>query len=61
MESFKATLRRECLTVHWFESLPEAKERIETWRREYNESHPHRTLQDRTPEAFAKEVAENHL
>ena len=61
VESFNATLRRECLNAHWFESLQEAKERIEAWRREYNESRPHRALQDRTPEEFAKRVAENHL
>jgi putative transposase len=61
VESFNATLRRECLNVHWFESLHEAKERIEAWRREYNESRPHRALQDRTPEEFARAYAENHL
>jgi putative transposase len=61
VESFNATLRRECLNAHWFESLQEAKERIEAWRREYNESRPHRALQDRTPEEFAKRVAENQL
>ncbi len=61
MESFNAKLRRECLNAHWFESLHDAKEQIETWRQEYNESRPHRTLQDRTPEEFAKWVAENRL
>jgi putative transposase len=61
VESFNATLRRECLNAHWFESLHEAKERIETWRQEYNESRPHRALQDRTPEEFARAHTENHL
>ena len=61
VESFNATLRRECLNAHWFESLHGAKERIETWRREYNESRSHRSLQDRTPEEFARAHAENHL
>lgn len=61
VESFNATLRRECLNAHWFESLRDAQERIEAWRREYNESRPHRALQDRTPEEFAKRVAENQL
>jgi len=55
------TLRRECLNAHWFESLQDAQARIEAWRREYNESRPHRALQDRTPEEFAKRVAENPL
>ncbi|OAI46632.1 hypothetical protein AYO43_05950 [Nitrospira sp. SCGC AG-212-E16] len=61
VESFNATLRRECLNAHWFESLHEAKERIEIWRQGYNESRPHRALQDRTPEEFARAHAENHL
>jgi len=61
VESFNATLRRECLNAHWFESRHDAKARIEAWRREYNESRPHRALRDRTPEEFAKVVAANHL
>jgi putative transposase len=61
VESFNATLRRECLNAHWFESLRDAHDRIEAWRREYNESRPHRALRDCTPEEFAKAVAENQL
>ncbi len=61
VESFKATLRRECLNAHWFDSLHDAQERIEVWRREYHESRPHRALQDRTPAEFAKRAAENSL
>ncbi len=61
VESFNATLRRECLNAHWFESLRDAQERIKAWRREYNESRPHRALQDRTPEEFARAHAENRL
>ena len=61
VESFNATLRRECLNAHWFESLHDAQERIEAWRREYHESRPHQALRDRTPEEFAKVVAANHL
>jgi putative transposase len=61
VESFHATLRRKCLNAHWFESLREAHDRIEVWRREYNESRPHRALQDRTPEEFARAHAENQL
>ena len=32
VESFNATLLRECLNRHWFESLRDAYERIEAWR-----------------------------
>lgn len=59
VESFNATLRRECLNAHWFESLVDAQVCIEAWRREYNESRPHRALQDRTPAEFAKGAAED--
>jgi len=41
VESFNGTLRAECLDVHWFATLAEAKQVIESWRREYNESRPH--------------------
>jgi hypothetical protein len=46
-------LRDECLNEHWFISLGEAREMIEAWRREYNESRPHRALGERTPNEFA--------
>ncbi len=56
VESFNGTFRKECLNAHWFESLQEAKGLIEAWRREYNESRPHRALQDRTPVEFARAI-----
>jgi hypothetical protein len=43
--------REEGLTVN------EAKEMIELWRREYNQSHPHRALGERTPNEFASQAA----
>jgi len=57
VESFNGTLRAECLDTHWFETLAEAKESIEAWRQEYNESRPHRALGERTPNEFAKGIA----
>lgn len=39
--------------MHWFATLTEAKQLIESWRREYNESRPHRSLGERTPSEFA--------
>ena len=62
VESFNGTLRAECLDAHWFTSLGEAKQIIEAWRREYNESRPHRALGERTPIEFAAQVgASPHL
>ena len=37
--------------------LDEAKQLIESWRREYNESRPHRSLGERTPSEFASQIA----
>jgi len=57
VESFHGTFRQECLNAHWFMTLSEAKEIIEAWRGEYNESRPHRALGEQTPNEFASQVA----
>ena len=57
VESFNGTFRAECLDAHWFTSLTEAQLIVETWRREYNESRPHRALGESTPTEFANELA----
>ena len=57
VESFNGTLRAECLDTHWFQNLLDAKQIIEAWRREYNESRPHKALADRTPNEFASQIA----
>jgi putative transposase len=59
VESFNGTLRAECLDAHWFGTLVEAKQIIESWRCEYNESRPHRALGERTPSEFACQIALN--
>lgn len=41
------------LDAHWFTTLTEAKRVIEAWRREHNESRPHRALGEKTPSEFA--------
>ena len=57
VESFNGTFRAECLDAHWFTTLTETRQIVETWRREYNESRPHRALGERTPNEFANEIA----
>jgi putative transposase len=51
-ESFNGRLRDECLNLHWFRNLAEARVMIESWRRHYNEQRPHSSLQDQTPSEF---------
>ena len=54
IESFNGSFRDECLNLHWFLSLQDAKEKIESWRDEYNTFRPHSSLDDLTPREFAK-------
>ena len=49
IESFNGSFRDECLNVNWFLSLLDAREKIETWRKEYNEFRPHSSLENLTP------------
>ena len=54
IESFNGKLREECLNLHWFKTIEEAKEKIESWRVDYNEHRPHSALNDQTPSEFAE-------
>jgi putative transposase len=56
VESFNGRLRDECLNAHWFLSLDDAREKIETWRRHYNESRPHTALGWLTPAEYAAQA-----
>jgi len=49
IETFNGSLRDECLNLHWFETIAEARLLIEAWRIEYNESRPHMALGNQTP------------
>jgi putative transposase len=52
IETFNGSFRDECLNLHWFESIDEAKVQIEAWRRDYNESRPHMGLGNQTPQEY---------
>ncbi len=56
IESFIGRLRQECLNLHWFLSLEDAKEKIEAWRQYYNETRPHSALQWESPAHFARQA-----
>ena len=57
VESFHGRLREECLAVSWFHNLFDARQKIATWRKEYNEERPHSSLGYKTPKEFAAEAA----
>ena len=54
LESFNARFRLECLNEHWFLTLDDAREKIEAWRRDYNEQRPHSSLGNLSPAEFAR-------
>lgn len=56
VETFNGSFRDECLNVHWFETIDEARAKIEAWRVEYNESRPHQALKDLTPAEYAEQA-----
>ena len=53
VESFHGRLREECLRLNWFTNLFDARRKITSWRKEYNEERPHSSLDYRTPTEFA--------
>lgn len=52
IESFNGRFRDECLNAHWFLDLKDAREKIETWRVEYNVNRPHSSLGMMSPQSF---------
>lgn len=54
VESFNGTFRDDCLNMHWFASLAEARLLIEHWRaNDYNAIRPHSSIGRIPPDAFA--------
>jgi putative transposase len=52
IESFNGRLRDECLNIHQFLSLDDARTIIEAWRADYNQRRPHSSLGHLTPNEF---------
>ncbi len=52
IEAFNSKLRAECLNAHWFMSLADAREKLEDWRRHYNEDRPHSAIGYNVPIAM---------
>ena len=58
IERFNGRVRDECLNLHWFQTLAEAKTMIEAWREEYNSYRPHGSLGGLTPLEFLSRRSE---
>jgi len=49
IEAFNGRFRVECLNQHWFMSLEDARQKMEAWRRYYNEERPHGAIGQKAP------------
>ena len=52
IEAFNGSLRRECLSQHWFVDLKDAQRTLQRWKDEYNNIRPHSSLADQAPAHF---------
>jgi putative transposase len=57
IESLNGKFRNECLNQHWFRTLDEARQEIDSWRNHYNHVRPHSSLDYMTPVAYATSAA----
>jgi putative transposase len=55
IESFHGSSGEECLNVNWFLSFQGTGEKIEIWRKDFEEFRPYSSLGDMTPNEFAEQ------
>lgn len=55
-ESFNGKFRYEFLDAHWFLTLPEARQKCEEHRQEYNNDREHSSLNNLTPMEFIQQL-----
>ena len=56
-ESFNGKFRDECLGMQWFKNRIDAKVVIEGWRKMYNGVRPHSSLNNLTPNEYARGIS----
>lgn len=61
IESFNGRLRDEWSNVNQFLSLDDARTKIETWRIDYNQHRPHRSLGNLTPSEYGKQRQDSRV
>ena len=54
IKAFNGRFRTECLNAHWFLTLADAAEKLEVWRRYYNEERPHGAIGNESPITLTK-------
>jgi len=58
VESFNCRFGDECLNANWFLNILDAKQKIESWRVEYDTERPYSSLAYRTPKEYAEVCSE---
>jgi putative transposase len=58
IESFNGKLRDECLNTEIFFTLEDARQKLERWRRDYNEQRPHSALGGLPPMEHLRRIVE---
>lgn len=58
IESFNGKLRDECLNTELFFTLEDARQKLERWRRDYNEQRPHSALGGLPPMEHLRRIVE---
>jgi len=59
VESFNCKLRDEFLNIEVFFSMEDARQKLERWRKDYNEQRPHSALGGMPPAVFVQRVVES--
>jgi len=58
IESFNGKLRDECLNTEIFFTLEDARQKLERWRKDYNEQRPHSALGELPPMEHLRRIVE---
>ncbi len=54
IERLNGTLRKECLNLEWFDSIPKLNQKIQQWWHIYNSIRPHSSIGHKTPDQMEK-------
>lgn len=54
IERLNGTLRKECLNLEWFESIPKLNLQLQDWWLTYNSIRPHSSIGYQTPDEYEK-------
>jgi putative transposase len=59
IESFNGRVRDECLNLHWFTDIKDARQILLAWKNDYNLLRPHSSLGNKAPSQFALLIRKN--